>query len=65
MTCKKRVLVAADQIVQSADHDFALIRLVLTFVMILGLPFLVDQFWYRGKLYVFIKITASEPSSVM
>ena len=65
MTRRKKVLVAKDQIIQSADHDFACITLVPTVVMIHDLPSSVDQSWYRGKLYVYIKITTIERSSVV
>ena len=65
MTHRKKVLVVKDQIIQSANHDFACITLVPTVVMIHDLPSSVDQSWYRGKLYVYIKITTTEHSSVV
>ena len=65
VTRGKKVLVAKDQIVQSADHHFASITLVSTVVMIHDLPSSVDWSWYRGKPYVYIKITATEPSPAM
>ena len=37
-TCGKKVLVSTDQIVQSADHDFASITLVVTVVMFMTCP---------------------------
>ena len=57
--------VVKDQIFQSANHDFASIPLVPTVVMIHNLPSSVDQFWYHSKPYVYIKITATEPSSAI
>ena len=65
MIHRKKVRVAKDQIFQSANHDFASIPLVPTVVMIHNLPSSVDQFCYRSKPYVYIKITASEPSSAI
>ena len=65
MTRGKKVLVAKDQIVQSANHDFASITLVPTVVMIHVLPSSIDQSWYCGKPYVYIKITATKPSSAI
>ena len=65
MTRRKKVLVVKDQIIQSADHDLACIALVPTVVMIHDLPSSVDQSWYHGKLYVYIKITTTECSSVV
>ena len=39
--------------------------LVPTVVMVHDLPSADDQSWYRGKLYVYIKITLTEPSSAI
>ena len=52
-------------LVQSADHDFAAITLVPTVVMIHDLPPKIDQSWYRGQPYIYVKITATEPSSAL
>lgn len=65
LTCRKKILVGKDKIVQSAYHDFASIMLVPTVVMIQDLPSSVDQSWYHGKPYVYIEITATEPSSAI
>ena len=61
----QKVRVPKDQIFQSANHDFASIPLVPSVVMIHNLSSSVDQFWYRSKPYVYIKITATEPSSAI
>ena len=47
------------------DHVFSSIALTATVVLMNEIPGKVDDSWYRGKPYVFIKITATEPSSVM
>ena len=65
VTHGKKVLVAYEQVVQSADHDFAAIVLVPAVVMIHDLPPTIDQSWYRGHLYIYVKITATEPSSAL
>ena len=61
----KRVLVAKDQIIETADHDFSSITLVATVVTIHNIPASIDQSWYRGQPYVYIKINATEPSSAL
>ena len=38
---------------------------VPTVVMVQDLPSSVDQSWYHGKPYVYIEITATEPSSAI
>ena len=65
VTRGKKVLVAHDQVVQSVDQDFAAITLVPTVVMIHDFPPTIDQSWYRGHLYIYVKITATEPSSAL
>ena len=65
VTCRKKILVGKDQIVQRAYHDFASIMPVPTVVMVQDLPSSVDQSWYHGKPYVYIEITATEPSSAI
>ena len=62
---QEKVIVAKDQIIKSANHDFASIMLVPTVVMIHNFPSSVDQSWYHGKPYVHTKITATEPSLVI
>ena len=59
------MLVDKDQIVETADHDFASITLVPTVVTIHDLPAPIDQSWYRGQPYVYIKINATEPLSAL
>ena len=65
VTRGKKVLVAHGQVVQSADYDFAAITLVPTVVMIHDVPPTIDQSWYRGQPYIYVKITATEPSSAL
>ena len=60
VTRGKKVLVANDQIVESADHYFASITLVLTVVILHELTNSIVKSWYRGKPYVYVKITATE-----
>ena len=59
----KKSTCGRDQVVQSADHDFAAITLVPTVVIIHDLPPTTDQSWYHGQLYIYVKITATEPLS--
>ena len=47
------------------DHVFSSITLTASVVLMNEIPGKVDDSWYQGKPYVFIKITATEPSSVM
>ena len=61
VTCGKKVLVAHDQVVQSADHDCTAITLVPTVVMIHDLP----PSWYHGQPYIYVKIMATELSSAL
>ena len=61
----RKVLVAHGQIVEAADHEFSSITLIPTVVLMNEILEKVDDSWYWGKPCMFIKITATESSSVM
>ena len=65
VTRGRKVLVAHERIVQAADHDFLVITLTPTVVLMNEIPQKADDSWYRGKPYLFIKITATELSSAI
>ena len=59
VTSGRKVLVAHGQIVQAADHDFSSITLTPTGLLMNEIPENIGDSWYRGKPYVFLKITAT------
>ena len=61
----KRVLVAKDQLFQVADHDISSLTLTPTVLLSHDIPGDVDKSWYRGIPYVYLKITATDPSSAL
>ena len=63
VTRGKRVRVA--KTVETADHDFSSITLMPTVVIIHKLPPTIDDSWYCGQPYIYVKMTATEPSSVL
>ena len=65
VTRGRKALVAHERIVQAADHDFLVITLTPTVVLMNEIPQKADDSWYRGKPYLFIKITATELSSAI
>ena len=65
VTRGRKALVAPERIVQAADHDFLVITLTPTVVLMNEIPQKADDSWYRGKPYLFIKITATELSSAI
>ena len=65
VTRGRKALVAYERIVQAADHDFLVITLTPTVVLMNEIPQKADDSWYRGKPYLFIKITATELSSAI
>ena len=65
VTKGKRVLVAKGTTVETADHDFSSITLVPTVVIIHKLPPTIDDSWYCRQPYIYVKITATEPSSAL
>ena len=65
VTRGKKVLVAHGHVVQAADHDFSSITLTPTVVLLNDVPNTVDDSWYRGQPFVYIKITATEPSTAL
>lgn len=65
VTRGKQVLVAKGTVCQAADHDMSAITLVPTVVLVHDIPTDIDESWYRGTPHVFLKITATEPSSAL
>ena len=61
----KRVLVAKNQVFQVADHDLSSVTLIPTVGLMHEIPDEVDKSWYRGTPYVYLKITATDPSSAL
>ena len=50
---------------QAANHDFASITLTPTVTLLHDFPEKIDGLWYRGQPYVYLKITATEPSTAI
>ena len=50
---------------QAANHDFASITLTPTVTLLHDFPEKIDGSWYRGQPYVYLKITATEPSTAI
>ena len=65
VTSGKQVLVARGAVCQAADHDMSCITLVPTIILTHDIPDDVDKSWYRGIPHVYLKITATEPSSAL
>ena len=65
VTLGKRVLVAHGQSLQASDHDFSKISLVPTVVLIHEIPNSIDESFYHGIPYLYLKIHATEPSSAI
>ena len=65
VTRGKRVLVAKGQVLKSSDHDFSTLSLTPTVVLLHDIPFAVDNSWYRGTPYIYVKIHATEPSTAL
>ena len=65
VTKERKVLVTQEQVVQAADDDFSSITLTATVVLMNEITEKGGNSWYRGKTYLLIKITATEPSSAM
>ena len=61
----RRVLVAQNQSYQVGDHDFSLISLTPTVILLHDIPDEVEGSWYRGKPHVLLKVTASCPSTAL
>ena len=58
---RKQVLVAHGQSLQVSDHDFSKLSLVPTFVLSHDIPNTVNENFYRGNPYVYLKPHATEP----
>ena len=61
VTRRKRVLVAHGQSLQVSDHDFNKLPLVPTFVLSHDIPNTVNETFYHGNPYVYLKTHATEP----
>ena len=61
----KRVLVAANQLLQAADHDFSTISVTPTVVLLHHKPADVEDSWYRRILNIYLKLHATEPSTAV
>ena len=58
-----RVLVGRNEVFQVADHDFSKLSLIPTTILVNEIPESVDGSWYRGNLYVGVKLTALQSST--
>ena len=56
------MLVARNEAFQVGDHDFSTISLIPTVILINDIPKSIEKSWYRGKVCVGIKMTATNPS---
>ena len=65
ITRGRQVLVGLNQVVKSADHDFASITLIPTVILVHDIPDEVDKSWCRGHAHIYMKISATEPSSAL
>ena len=65
LTRKKRVLVAHGQSLQACHHDFSKVSLVPTVAFSHDIPNTVNESFYRGTPYVYLKAHATEPSSAI
>ena len=61
----KRVLVSKEQVLEVADHDTSSIKLIPTVRLSHDIPDEVDKSWHCGFPYVYLKITATDPSSAL
>ena len=65
VTRGRQVLVGLNQLVKSADHDFASMALIPTVILVHDIPDEVDKSWYRGHAHIYMKISATESSSAL
>ena len=61
----KRVLVATNQLLQAADHDFSTISVTPIVVLLHHIPADVEDLWYRGIPNIYLKLHATEPSTAV
>ena len=61
----KQVIVGRNEVFWVADHDFAKLSLIPTTILINEVPSTVDGSWYRGTLYVGVKVTALQSSTAL
>ena len=61
----KRVLVATNQLLQAADHDFSTISVTPTVVLLHHIPADVEDSWYHGIPNTYLKLHATEPSTAV
>ena len=62
----RRVLIAiaTNESYQVGDHDFTKINTIPTVILLSNIPDSIDDSWFRGKLYVLLKITALSPTAL-
>ena len=65
VTSGRQALVGLNQVVKSADHDFASMTLIPTVILVHDIPDEVDKSWYRGHAHIYMRISATEPSSAL
>ena len=59
----KRVIVATNQLLQTADHGFPIISVMSTVVLLHHIPADVEDSWYNGIPNIYLKLHATEPST--
>ena len=59
----RRVPVRADEFLTVADHDFTKFGMVPSCILVIDLPEVISESWYRGQVFVSLKETTFEPSS--
>ena len=61
----KRMLVATNQLLQAADHDFSTISVTPTVVLLHHIPADVEDSWYHGIPNIYLKLHATESSAAV
>ena len=61
----KRVLIATNQLLQAADHDFLTISVMPTVMLLHHIPADVEDSWYCGIPDIYLKLHAMEPSTAV
>ena len=65
VTRGKQVFVAQGTFLQATNHDHASSTLIPTVLLSHEIPNNIDNSWYRGVPYVYLKLVATEPSSAL
>ena len=61
----RRVLVATNESYQVGDHDFTKINVIPIVILLNNMPEKIEDFWFRGKPYILLKITTISPSTAL